>query len=80
MVLGQLQPVTIVTQPKSVVKQVIAELPFEPTARDSVLLESVHVEKSFSPDQVEQLHDLTLEFADVFALDQHELGSTDLVT
>ena len=52
----------------------------EPISRNGKLFENIHVEESLSPTQVEQLCDLILEFADVFALDQHELGTTDLVT
>ena len=59
------------------VKQVTGE---EPVGRESKLLESIHVEESLSTDQMKQLHELIVEHADVFALDQHELGTADLVT
>ena len=44
--------------------------------RSSLCLESSNV----SADQAQQVEDLVLEYADVFALDSSELGSTDLVT
>ncbi len=94
--LGQIEPVTVVTEPEAAIKQMTGEeepecivsqvtgdSPSElscPTARSSKLIESVHVEESLSTDQARQLRDLILEFADVFALDPHELGTTDLVT
>ena len=44
------------------------------------LLKSVHVDNILSPQEVKQLNDLILEFSDIFALDQSELSSTDVVT
>ena len=38
------------------------------------------MEESLSSREREQLQNLVLEFADIFALDQSELSSTDLVT
>lgn len=43
------------------------------------LLKSVHVDDNLSQ-EVKQLNDLILEFADTFALEQSELSSTDVVT
>ena len=38
------------------------------------------MEESLSTDYAKQLRDLVLEFSDVFALEPHELGTTDLFT
>lgn len=60
-VLGQVQPVTVVTEPEAavepenVVGQIIGDSPSEPpcpTSRNSKLIESIHVEQSLSTDQV----------------------------
>ena len=88
-VLGQVQPVTVVTEPEAAVEQILGEAEPEgvvsqilgdspseppcPTSRNSKFIESIHVEQSLSTDQVKQLHDIIWEFADVFALDPHEL-------
>ena len=91
--LGQVQPVTIVTDAEEIVEQITGEAELEGVVkhvtgdepvgqipRESKLLESVHVEESLSTEQMKQLRELIVEYADVFALDQHELGTTDLVT
>ena len=38
------------------------------------------MEESLSIDQTNQRHELIVEHADIFTLDQHELGTSDLVT
>ena len=43
-------------------------------------MKTIQVEESLSKKEREQLHKLVFEFADIFALDQSELSSTDLVT
>ena len=86
--LGRVQPVTIVTDPEKVSEQIrepsetpsYSAEPASSNPRDTKLLNSVHVEESLSTDQVQQLKELIIEFTDVFALDQSELGTTDLVT
>ena len=80
-VLGQIEPVTVVTEPETAVKQIMREEepegiisqvtrdsssePTSPTSRNSKLLESIHVEESLSTDHAKQLRDLILEFSDV---------------
>ena len=54
--------------------------PASPSPRDAKLLESIHLEESLFPEQAQQLNGLVLEFCDVFAIDQSELGTTDMVT
>ena len=44
------------------------------------LLKSVHIDENLSPQEVKQLNDLIIEFSDIFAADQSELSSTDVVT
>ena len=48
--------------------------------REARLLTTIQIEESLSKREQEQLQNLVLEFADIFALDESELSSTDLVT
>ena len=48
--------------------------------REARLLRTVQIEESLPQREQEQLQNLVLEFADMFALDESELSSTDLVT
>ena len=49
-------------------------------SREARLLQNVHVDDKLTPQESGQLSDLIAEFSDVFALDQCELSSTDVVT
>lgn len=83
-VLGELQPVTVVPDPCNVAAlmgEVATERGAdEPELRSERLISEVCMEESLSEVEVQGLTDLVLDFADVFALDQSELGFTDVVT
>ena len=80
-VFGRIEPVTIVTEPETAVKQITREEepesvfsrvtgdpspePTSSTSRNSKLLESIHVEESLSTDHAKQMQDLVLEVLDV---------------
>ena len=49
-------------------------------SREAHLLKSVHVDDNLTPQEVKQLNDLIIEFSDIFALDQSELSSIDVIT
>ena len=49
-------------------------------SQEARILKTIQMEESLSLRECEQLQNLVLEFADIFALDQSELSSTDLVT
>ena len=70
-------------QKESLVDEAVvsAALPGEFSAeRLEQLRDSLKLDPQLTEEQVQQMRDLVLEFADVFALDSTELGSTDLVT
>ena len=85
-ILGQIQPVAIVPEPKVVATLLEGdtsshtEQPIDPNSRDSCLLENSHFEESLTGEEIQQLKDLIIEFSDVFAVDSSELGTTDRVT
>ena len=85
-ILGRVQPVTVMEHPGGVTEHMgeVSEAsnphkPASPSPRDAKLLERIHLEESLSPKQ-SQLNGLVLEFCDIFAIDQSELGTTDVVT
>ena len=49
-------------------------------SREARILNCVHMEESLSVEEAKQLSDLVVKFSDIFALDQSELSSTDIVT
>lgn len=85
--LGRVQPVTVMEHPGGVTEQMgeaseasNPHKPASPSPRGAKLLESIHLEESLTPEQAQQLNGLVLEFCDIFAIDQSELGTTDVVT
>ena len=94
-VLGQVQPVTVITDPTPLVEEyekmfvsdsvggsdvdevVVAKIDGNTSEdtdddhvpRDARLLTSIHIDDSLSPAEVKQLHDLIMDFSDIFAVD-----------
>ena len=85
-VLGQVQPVEVKTPIDCVSAlscgegEVSSQISEVSPARETDLLNRVHIEDGLSVLEMEHLKSLVHEFADVFALGPTELGTTDLVT
>ena len=81
-ILGSMEEVRLCQEESLVDEAVVsAVLPGEFSAeRLEQLRDSLKLDPQLTEEQVQQMRDLVLEFADVFALDSTELGSTDLVT
>lgn len=77
-ILGKVQPVTVVLEPSSMVALIRdADEITIPQLRTEKLINETHTGEGLTEGCI---IDLILEFADVFALDVSELGSTDSVT